>query len=102
MTKRELVQALAYEVGITLDQATLYVDRVLGIIKRELAEGREVGLKNFGRFSLTHVKERHVKDPRTGEPLTIPPRTSVTFRPSAQLKTRLNRPERPSSRYLIP
>jgi len=45
---------------------------------------------NFGTFSKWRRPERTVRNPRTGEPIIIPPQFTVTFSPSSSLKSLMN------------
>ena len=49
----------------------------------------------FGTFSKRRRPERVVKNPRNGEPITIPAQFTVAFSPSQELKGLMNRPVRP-------
>ena len=43
-------------------------------------------MANFGTFSLSQRKERQGRNPKTGEPLTIPACKVVRFHPGKQLR----------------
>jgi nucleoid DNA-binding protein len=45
---------------------------------------------NFGTFSKWRRPGRIVRNPRTMEPMTIPPQFTVTFSPSSSLKSMMN------------
>jgi integration host factor subunit alpha len=60
-------------------------------MKEALEGGEEVKVSGFGKWEIKQKDERRGRNPQTGEPMSISPRTIVTFKPSAVLKVRLNR-----------
>jgi nucleoid DNA-binding protein len=51
----------------------------------------------FGTFLKRHRPLRVVKNPRTGEPVPIPSHFTISFSPSAELKSLMNRSNRPKT-----
>jgi DNA-binding protein HU-beta len=66
-------------------------------IRAKTARGRTAKLTypGFGTFSKRRRPGRVVKNPQTGDPITIPPQFTVTFSPGSELKSLLNRAARP-------
>lgn len=87
-TKADLTDAV-YERhgGLTKKEAAKVVDTILTTVKSTLRNGRPVRIRNFGAFELTEREGRTGVNPTNGEKMYIPPRTSLTFRPSRLLKT---------------
>lgn len=93
MTKADIV-AKVYGLGqLTKAEAASSVDSALALIKDSLAEGEEVLVSGFGKWSVRDKKERRGRNPQTGNPLTLPPRRVVTFRPSRVLKAKIQSEE---------
>lgn len=55
----------------------------------QLAQGNKVYLIDFFNFEPHDYRKREVKNPRTGEPLTIKPYRSVRCKPTRAMKKKL-------------
>lgn len=86
MTKPELIDAVAQRTGMKKKDAGLVIDTVLDVITETLGSKQEVSLVGFGTFDLRERAERAGRNPRTGEPITIPASTVCTFRPGRRLR----------------
>ncbi|CAO0821440.1 integration host factor subunit alpha [Desulfarculales bacterium] len=89
LTKADII-AEVYTYGLlTKAEAADAVEGSLDLIKEALAAGEEVLVSGFGKWSVRAKTERRGRNPQTGDPLTLPPRRVVTFRPSRVLKARV-------------
>ena len=86
MKKSELVEQVADRAGLARGQAAVAVDAALAAIEAELADGGEVTITGFGRFSVTERAARQARNPRTGEPIDVPAGRAPRFSPGTQLK----------------
>jgi nucleoid DNA-binding protein len=59
-------------------------------IKKKLAETGVVTIRGFGTFKTKVSKARQGVNPMTGDPLLIPEKTKVVFRPTAMWKAEVN------------
>ncbi len=66
------------------------VAKVLKALGTAVAENDEVSIAKLGKFKHVQRAARVGRNPRTGEPVTIPAKVSVTFGPSAGLKAAVN------------
>ena len=73
--------------GISYAEAQKVVDFILETIKRRLTRGEKVLISGFGCFIVMRRKDKKGVNPQTGEPVIIPGRNSIKFRPSKYLKT---------------
>jgi integration host factor subunit alpha len=89
LTKADLVAAVYAQGLLTKAEAADAVERSLDLIKDALAAGEEVLVSGFGKWSVRAKAARRGRNPQTGNPLTLPPRKVVTFRPSRVLKARV-------------
>ena len=91
MIKSELVAKLA-EANPHLFQRD--VERIVGTVLDEitaaLAKGDRVELRGFGAFSVKHRPGRVGRNPRTGEPVEVDPKTVPFFKAGKELRDRLN------------
>ena len=90
MNKRDLVDAVAAQVGRPKAEVSSTVDAVFTMISGALARGEKVAISGFGNFEARRVAERMARNPRTGESVLVPARTSPRFKPSRSLKDSLS------------
>ena len=90
MTKHDLASAI-YERhgGLSRDEASEIVDRILERIRQGLLRDQRVQINGFGRLQLVKRSPRSGRNPRTGQPIDIPERTTVVLRPSPVFVDRL-------------
>ena len=98
MTKADLVEKVVEAVGpgVTTRDCKLVVDGFLAAVKEALARGEGVELRGFGTLKVRHRKARKARNPRTGEPVEVPARAAAVFRPSRDLKSRVERGNHPA------
>lgn len=98
LTKADLVKVVYDRHGaLTKDEAAGIVDRILGIVKDNLGNGRAVRIKNFGVFEVADRAGRVGVNPASGKRMFIPPHKGLSFRPAARLKTQVAKPRKPSA-----
>lgn len=67
------------------------LDTILDEIAEALSQGHRVELRGFGSFFSKVRVARTGRNPRTGEPVEVPPKRHMHFRASRQLLNRINR-----------
>jgi nucleoid DNA-binding protein len=88
--KIDLTRTVAEKTGFTLKDVTLVVDTFVNEMIKEILEGNEVHLSNFGKFIMTTSAPRKAMNPYTGEKIDIPERKHVKFRPTVVFQKRIN------------
>ena len=93
MTKADLIEQAVDVIGqrVTKKDCALVVDAFLGAVKNALARGDHIEIRGFGTFKVRHRKARKARNPRTGEPVEVPPRAVPVFKPSMHLRSRVDR-----------
>ena len=89
LTKADIVARVYAEGMLTKAEAADAVERSLDLVKEALAKEEEVLVSGFGKWSVRRKAARRGRNPQTGDPLTLPPRRVVTFRPSRVLKAKV-------------
>lgn len=90
MKKADMIAAVAAKAGITKKDAALAVDGVFEAITDGLINGGKVTVTGFGTFEAKDRDARPGRNPQTGEAITIPARTAVTFKAGKGLKDCVN------------
>jgi integration host factor subunit beta len=95
MTKADLVQLASEAIGpgITKKDAAVVVDAFLNSIKDAMGEHKNIEIRGFGTFKVRERKSRLARNPRTGDPVEVPPRAVPVFKPSKELRAMVE--ERP-------
>ena len=90
LTKANIVEAVAEQIGYTKNQSSEMIETLLEIIKRTLESGEDVLVSGFGKFCVKTKQERRGRNPATGEDMMLEPRRVVTFNCSGKLRDRIN------------
>lgn len=67
------------------------VNLVFDEIFAAICRGEKVVITNFGRFDTTSTNPRPGKNPKTGEPISIPSRRHARFTPCPGMREKLNK-----------
>ena len=89
LTRVELTDAIVREVGLTRQESSHLLDRMLEMISTSLEQDGAVKLSRFGNFNVRKKAAREGRNPKTGIQATISARKVVTFKPSPMLKDRV-------------
>jgi nucleoid DNA-binding protein len=97
MTKADLVQLASDAIGpgITKKDCAVVVDAFLNAVKDALAEHKNIEIRGFGTFKVRERKSRLARNPRTGDPVDVPPRAVPVFKPSKELRALVEEQENP-------
>ena len=79
MNKADLISVVATKIGITKSDSEKAIDAVFGSIIEALCSDDEVRLTGFGSFGISHRAASDGRNPRTGEPISIPAKKLVKF-----------------------
>ena len=90
LTKDDIVEAVAAEIGFPKNQSVELVETLLELIKETLESGEDVLVSGFGKFRVREKKERRGRNPATGDDMMLRPRRVVTFHCSGKLRKRMN------------
>ena len=59
-------------------------------MSQALADGERIEIRGFGSFSLHYRPSRVGRNPKTGEPVELPPKCVPHFKPGKELRERVN------------
>lgn len=89
MNKQDLIDFVAATNDFTKKQAAEVVEGILNRIDSELADGNEVTLHGFGKFSVNTRAARVGHNPATGAKIKIEAKKSVKFKAAKALNDKL-------------
>ncbi len=90
MIKADLITKIAREMDIPKQEAEDGVNLFFQSIKEAILRGEEIEIRGFGSFRFRKRTSRAGRNPRTGEPVKVPPKKVLYFKPSKLLKQMLN------------
>lgn len=91
MNKTILSKHIASRMSIPDIQARHFIDTLFDVITDTLHEEEDIRINDFGSLLLWTQRERPGRNPKTGEPVMIPSRKSVKFKPGKGLLKALNK-----------
>lgn len=86
MSKRDFVEAVAENAGLTKKDADAAVKAVTQVIIEQVAAGNKISLVGFGTFESGTRAARQGRNPQTGEPMDIPETKVPKFKPGKAFK----------------
>ena len=89
LTRAEIVDRLVQKTGLTKQDSSNFLERVLELVCVELEKDEDVKFARFGNFMVRRKKARVGRNPKTGEEAPITARRVVTFKPSPLLRQRV-------------
>jgi len=89
VTKTELIEAVAKDLGLSRVDAQRTVEQVFGNITDGLIRDGKVQIQGFGTFQTKHRKARMGINPQTKQPMQIPASRTVGFKPGQDLKSKV-------------
>ena len=91
MNKSDLISNIFQDIdSLNKTDIGLGVNQILEIISFSLQKKDRVEIRGFGTFSLHNHNSRTARNPKTGELVALEKRYSIHFKPSKELKTRVN------------
>jgi DNA-binding protein HU-beta len=93
MTKLDLIEKFVINGKhrhLTKAAASDIVESMFDNLAMALRRGRRFNYPGFGTFMIRKRKERRGRDPQTGKETLFPASKTVGFRPSPELKSKLN------------
>jgi len=91
MTKSELIELISKsQQHLAQRDVELAVKTLLEQMSEALAGGERIEVRGFGSFSLHHRPPRIGRNPKTGEPVSLPGKHVPHFKPGKQMRERVD------------
>lgn len=92
MTKSELIEVLSRrQPQLTYRDIESAVKTILGEMVESMAKGDRIEIRGFGSFSLHYHPRREGRNPKSGEPISLPAKYVPHFKPGKLLREKVNR-----------
>ena len=90
LTKQEIVNSIYMQIGYSKKIAENLLEDFFDIIFQNLKENKKVKIAKFGTFEIRFKKSRIGRNPKTKENKIISERQVILFKPSKELKKKIN------------
>ena len=90
LTKQEIVNSIYMQIGYSKKISENLLEDFFEIILLNLKKNKKVTIAKFGTFELRFKKKRIGRNPKTKESAVISERKVVLFKPSKELKNKIN------------
>ena len=91
MTKSELIEVLSRKQSqLAYKDSELAVKTILEYMSSSLSNGERIEIRGFGSFSLHYRPARSGRNPKSGEPVSLPAKYVPHFKPGKELRERVN------------
>jgi integration host factor subunit beta len=91
MTKSEMIEVLAKkQPQLAYRDIELAVKTILEYMSASLSTGERIEIRGFGSFSLHFRPARSGRNPKSGEPVSLPAKYVPHFKPGKELRERVN------------
>ncbi len=94
MTKKDIVRTIAEQLDLPQLRTRQLVQRTFDALIETLVREKRVELRNFGVFQIKRREARMARNPRTGEQVTVPAKSVVTFKPGKEMEARVQQLDR--------
>ena len=90
LTKKEIVNSIYMQIGYSKKISENLLDDFFDIIFHNLKKNNKVKIAKFGTFHVRLKKSRIGRNPKTKESKIISERNVILFKPSKELKKKIN------------
>ena len=91
MDNKTLLENLSQELDLKREDVRKLMSAFCGVLADSCIDGDSVVIPGFGQFEPKKKQERMTMHPSSGRRLLIPPKLVLSFRPSAILKSKIQK-----------
>ena len=90
LTKKEIVNSIYMQIGYSKKISENFLEDFFELIFENLKNKNKVKIAKFGTFEVRFKRSRIGRNPKTNEKVTISERKVILFKPSKELKKKIN------------
>ncbi len=90
LTKQEIINSIYMQIGFSKKISENLLDDFFDIVFQNLKKNNKVKIAKFGTFELRFKNKRVGRNPKTKEAKIISARKVILFKPSKELKKKIN------------
>ena len=90
MNKSDIINLVSDKNNLSLADTEYSIKKIIDNMGVNLYQGDRIEIRGFGSFCLHTHKSRIARNPKTGDKIALERRNTVHFKPSKELKSRVN------------
>ena len=90
VNKSDIINLVCDKNNLSLADTEYSIKKIIDYLAVNLYQGDRVEIRGFGTFCLHTHKSRIARNPKTGDKIALERRNTVHFKPSKELKSRVN------------
>ena len=90
MNKSDIINLVFDKNSLSLADTEYSIKKIIDYMGLNLYQGDRIEIRGFGSFCLHTHKSRMARNPKTGDKIALERRNTVHFKPSKELKSRVN------------
>jgi integration host factor subunit beta len=90
VNKSDIINLVSEENNLGLSDVEYSIRKIIDYMSENLYQGERIEIRGFGTFSLHTHQSRVARNPKTGDKIALEGRNTVHFKPSKELKSRVN------------
>ena len=90
MNKSDIINLVSDNNNLSLADTEYSIKKIIDYMGVNLYQGDRIEIRGFGSFCLHTHKSRIARNPKTGDKIALERRNTVHFKPSKELKSRVN------------
>ena len=90
VNKSDIINSVSKANNLNLSDIEFSIKKLIDFMSSKLYRGERIEIRGFGTFCLHTHRSRIARNPKTGERIALERRNTVHFKPSKELKSRVN------------
>jgi integration host factor subunit beta len=90
VNKSDIINLVCEKNNLSLADTEYSVKKIIDYMGANLYQGERIEIRGFGTFCLHTHQSRIARNPKTGDKIALERRNTVHFKPSKELKSRVN------------
>ena len=90
MNKSDIINLVSDKNNLSIADTEYSIKKIIDYMGVNLYQGDRIEIRGFGSFCLHTHKSRIARNPKTGDKIALERRNTVHFKPSKELKSRVN------------
>ena len=90
VNKSDIINSVSKANNLNYSDIDFSIKKLIDFMSSNLYRGERIEIRGFGTFCLHTHRSRIARNPKTGEKIALERRNTVHFKPSKELKSRVN------------
>ena len=90
VNRSEIINSVSKANNLNYSDIEFSIKKLIDFMSSNLYRGERIEIRGFGTFCLHTHRSRIARNPKTGEKIALERRNTVHFKPSKELKSRVN------------